>query len=128
MKAKLKKDLKNIRVTWPLWLEVVLLVVATIVYFTTGAATPFIYALCVSGAVIHAIYPYQVTNYDILQGNGVVSISRIARIVREPKSGFSLYYIQIADGKERRRLYYPQDEKQFIDTLLAINPKIELIK
>ena len=66
--------------------------------------------LCFLPLTILQLRPYQITDRDMLHGNGQIDV---------------VYYSRMEGGIERHSSFYPADKEEFISILQQINPNIK---
>lgn len=128
MKAKFKKDFRH----WSLWLPAVLylgLMGGMIIGMGLYRAVDY---LSLSGFIapipfllVIFLTPFQLTDNNMLQGSGIVDVSRIYQM-EEQEQGVRVYYTWAVNGTKRNRFYPVKDKDYFIVTLQKINPNIKL--
>lgn len=128
MKAKLRKNIKNIHVSWPLFAMAVLFVLMLTTHLVYGSSLSSVISMfaCWLPLTVITVKPYEITDNNKLNGNKTISIPLICRLERKEKGGFLVHYTQMEDGIVYYCSFYPADEQLFIDKLLEINPNIKL--
>ena len=74
---------------------------------------------------IYFFRDYRITEMHTLAGNGTVAIATIERLVVKGNKVI-VYYRPVASEKNNSRTYYLRTPKEFVDTLVKINPSIEV--
>ena len=68
---------------------------------------------------------YRITEMHTLAGNGTIAIATIKQLVVKGNKVI-VYYRPVASEKNNSRTYYLRTPKAFVDTLVEINPAIEV--
>ena len=111
MKARIRKNQKDwhVYIFWILLGVFALLVIMNAFSEDKFDRLPLI--LCFLPLTILQLRPYQITDRDMLHGNGQIDVKLISRM---------------EGGIERRSSFYPADKDEFISILQQINPNIKL--
>ncbi|WP_370862267.1 hypothetical protein [Parabacteroides faecis] len=127
MKAKFKKDFSHRAI----WLPIVLFSVFLLSVLICVVLTPLRFEFC-SGLlgcspfiIVVCLKPYELTDLNVLQGNGTIQVDHIYRI-QEINKGISVFYTWPGGKAERKRFFAVKDIDAFISTLQEINPNIKL--
>ena len=75
--------------------------------------------------IVAYLKPYELTDINVLQGNGTIQVDQIHRI-QEIDKGIRVFYTWPGGKAERKRFFAVKDTDTFISTLLEINPNIKL--
>ena len=107
MKARIRKNQKDwhVYIFWILLGVFALLVIMDAFSEDKFDRLPLI--LCFLPLTILQLRPYQITDRDMLHGNGQIDVKLISRL-------------------ESRSSFYPADKDEFISILQQINPNIKL--
>ena len=115
MKARIRKNQKDwhVYIFWILLGVFALLVIMDAFSEDKFDRLPLI--LCFLPLTILQLRPYQITDRDMLHGNGQIDGNKVV-----------VYYSRMEGGIERRSSFYPADKDEFISILQQINPNIKL--
>ena len=80
--------------------------------------------LCFLPLTILQLRPYQITDRDMLHGNGQIDVKLISRLECSGNK-VVVYYSRMEGGIERHSSFYPADKEEFISILQQINPNIK---
>lgn len=80
--------------------------------------------LCFLPLTILQLRPYQITDRDMLRGNGQIDVKLISRLECSGNK-VVVYYSRMEGGIERHSSFYPADKEEFISILQQINPNIK---
>lgn len=128
MKTKFERDYSH----WSVWLPSILFMVFLVgLYIVHLVSGRFDYAFFLQALVMGVILvvicrkPYELTDKNVLQGNGMIQVSNINRLEKLDK-GVRVFYTW-PEGKVERKSFFPlKDINKFISVLLEINPNIKL--
>ena len=120
MKAKFKQSQKH----WRFYLVFFNYVLIIIGSFFSKVLIPF---LIIYFPIIMLFFrKYQITDDDILTGNGNVSIQDIQKLVYQ-KDRIDVYYKMPEKDRLNIKAFYVADKQGFIGKLKEINPSIRVI-
>lgn len=125
MKAQFRKNQKDwhIYIFWILLGAIVLYLIADAFFRSDFDQLPLI--LCFLPLGLLQLRPYHITDNDVLNGNGQISVWLITRL-ESCGNKVIVYYSRMEGGIERRSSFYPADKDAFISELQQINPNIKL--
>ena len=125
MKARIRKNQKDwhVYIFWILLGVFALLVIMDAFSEDKFDRLPLI--LCFLPLTILQLRPYQITDRDMLHGNGQIDVKLISRLESNGNKVI-VYYSRMEGGIERRSSFYPADKDEFISILQQINPNIKL--
>lgn len=128
MKARLRKNIKDIHICWPLLVMAVLFVLMVTTHLIYGMSISSVISLfaCWLPLTVLTVRPYEITDKNKLEGARTIDIPLVTRLERKEKGGFLVHYMRMRGGVVCSCSFYPADEQLFIDKLLAINPNIKL--
>lgn len=124
MKAQIRKNQKDwhIYIFWILLGAFALLIIVNAFSSNEFDQLPLI--LCFLPLAILQLRPYQITDKDMLHGNGQIDVKLISRLECSGNK-VVVYYSRMEGGIERRSSFYPADKEEFISILQQINPNIK---
>lgn len=127
MKARIRKNQKDwhVYIFWILLGVFALLVIMDAFSEDKFDRLPLI--LCFLPLTILQLRPYQITDRDMLHGNGQIDVKLISRLECSGNK-VVVYYSRMEGGIERHSSFYPADKEEFISILQQINPNIKFIK
>lgn len=125
MKAQIRKNQKDwhIYIVWILVGALALLVIIDACGRDDFNKLPLV--LCFLPIIILQLRPYQITDQDMLLGNGQIDVKFISKL-ESCGNKVVVYYSRMEGGIERRTSFYPADKDEFISILQQINPNIKL--
>lgn len=125
MKAQFRKNQKDwhIYIFWILLGAIILFLIADAFFRSDFDQLPLI--LCFLPLGLLQLRPYHITDNDVLNGNGQISVWLITRL-ESYGNKVIVYYSRMEGGIERRSSFYPADKDAFISELQQINPNIKL--
>ncbi|MBC5634295.1 hypothetical protein [Parabacteroides hominis] len=125
MKAQIRKNQKDwhIYIFWILLGAFALLIIVNAFSSNEFDQLPLI--LCFLSLAILQLRPYQITDKDMLHGNGQIDVKLISRL-ESCGNKVVVYYSRMEGGIERHSSFYPADKEEFISILQQINPNIKL--
>lgn len=124
MKAQIRKNQKDwhIYIFWVLLGAFALFIIADA--FSEGKFDRLPLILCFLPLAIFQLRPYQITDKDMLHGNGQIDVKLISRLECSGNK-VVVYYSRMEGGIERCSSFYPADKEEFISILQQINPNIK---
>ncbi len=124
MKATFKQSHKHWRFYLVLFCFIILIICC---YFSkvTISMIPMIIIFCPIFMLFFR--KYQITDDDLLKGNGTISIQAIQKIVHQSEHVVDLYYISKKSGKINIKRFFPLEKDMFVSRLTEINPKIQIV-
>ena len=127
MKAKFKKDFSHKAIWFPIVLFSVFLLLVLLCVALTSLRFAYCGGLlgCLPFMIVAYLKPYELTDINVLQGNGTIQVDQIYRI-QEINKGIRVFYTWPGGKAERKRFFAVKDIDTFISTLLEINPNIKL--
>ena len=113
MKARIRKNQKDwhVYIFWILLGVFALLVIMDAFSEDKFDRLPLI--LCFLPLTILQLRPYQITDRDMLHGNGQIDVKLISRLECSGNK-VVVYYFRMEGGIERHSSFYPADKEEFI--------------
>ena len=121
MKAKFKKDFSHKAIWFPIVLFSVFLLLVLLCVALTSLRFAYCGGLlgCLPFMIVAYLKPYELTDINVLQGNGTIQVDQIHRI-QEIDKGIRVFYTWPGGKAERKRFFAVKDTDTFISTLLEI--------
>ena len=125
MKAQIRKNQKD----WHIYIFWIILGAFALLFimdaFSGNEFDQLPLVLCLLPLAILQSRPYQITDRDMLYGNGQIDVKLISRL-ECCGNEVVVYYSRMEGGIERHSSFYPADKEEFISILQQINPNIKL--